>query len=309
VARSGIRGKGYSDAFVVAYLNGEKLSSAEAALIVAQVRKIENFTVADEKELNALAQTATNADQQAVADLPKEPASSAKQIVDEPVKILTSADYYNDPEAAAATKVEVVAGLFFTVQVGVYSKPVKLDGLFNLTELNSEFIPSGKIRYTTGRFGSVSEAGTWKQNAITSGVTDAFITAYYNGKRIGLAEAQALLNNQGNGILAAEVNRITPQTSQQTSPKSQSPTPLTYVVIIGKYSNEVPRELANLFLDRPDLNVRRITDENGISTYLSPEFQSESDAVEYLRAMQTAGIEEARYAAVRGGEIILKEGQ
>ena len=309
VARSGIRGKGYSDAFVVAYLNGEKLSSAEAALIVAQVRKIENFTVADEKELNALAQTATNADQQAVADLPKEPASSAKQIVDEPVKILTSADYYNDPEAAAATKVEVVAGLFFTVQVGVYSKPVKLDGLFNLTELNSEFIPSGKIRYTTGRFGSVSEAGTWKQNAITSGVTDAFITAYYNGKRIGLAEAQALLNNQGNGILAAEVNRITPQTSQQTSPKSQSPTPLTYVVIIGKYSNEVPRELANLFLDRPDLNVRRITDENGISTYLSPEFQSESDAVEYLRAMQTAGIEEARYAAVRGGEIILEEGQ
>ncbi len=311
VARNGIRAKGYTDAFVVAYLDGEKLTASEAALIVAQVRDLENFSVADEKALTTMSQTTTPSSTTTSQVSTTEPASTTPRVTVDPLQTLTSTDYYNDPEAAATTKVEVVAGLFFTVQVGVYSKPVKLDQLYNLTELNSEFIPTGKIRYTTGRFGSVSEAGKWKQNAITSGVTDAFITAYFNGKRIGLAEAQAILDKQGNTILATEVGKSVPQARPEVTPSpTTAPSPaFTYVVVIGKYSNEVPRELANLFLDRPDLNVRRITDDKGLSTYLSPEFQAEKDAIDYLRAMRTAGITSARLAAVRDGEIILVEGQ
>ena len=83
---------------------------------------------------------------------------------------------------------EVITGLFYTVQVGVYSKPVKLDQVFNLTELNSELTDAGFIRYTTGMFADLDEAGSRKQTAIEQGVTDAFITAYYNGKRISVKD-------------------------------------------------------------------------------------------------------------------------
>jgi hypothetical protein len=98
--------------------------------------------------------------------------------------------------------VETVKGLFFTVQVGVYSRPVALDKLFNITPLNSELTETQKVRYTTGLYLDVESARVRKDQAVALGVKDAFITAYLNGKRIPMREATALLEKFGPEILA-----------------------------------------------------------------------------------------------------------
>lgn len=113
-----------------------------------------------------------------------------------------AASYYNVPGAAPADQVELIKGLFYTVQVGVYSKPVPLDKLFNITPLNSERTETAKIRYTTGRYMDTDQARVRKEQAVISGVKDAFITAYLNGKRIPMQEAAALLQQYGPAILA-----------------------------------------------------------------------------------------------------------
>jgi len=98
--------------------------------------------------------------------------------------------------------VETIKGLFFTVQVGVYSKPVALDKLFNLNELNSERTETGKIRYTTGRYADTEQARVRKERSVSQGVKDAFVTAYLNGRRIPVQEAAVLLQRFGPEILA-----------------------------------------------------------------------------------------------------------
>src|SRR5690606_32979521 len=186
-ARNQIREKGYSDAFVVAYVDGERLTGTQANQILEQTRIAEGMSVSE-----TVAPKPTNTSQIAGITTNKEA----------PTTDTPRTDYYNDPEAAAANLVEATTGLFYTVQVGVYSKPVKLDALFNLVELNSELTSNGYIRYTSGRYTSPETAGIRKAEVIEKGVSDAFITAYYNGKRISITKAQSIFDAEGASALS-----------------------------------------------------------------------------------------------------------
>lgn len=107
---------------------------------------------------------------------------------------------YYDQSAAPATQVETIKGLFFTVQVGVYSKPTSLDRIYNITPLNSELMENGKIRYTSGVFKTMDEAEGYRKKVVVLGVKDAFIVAYFNGKRIPLEDAIYLQEKFGSRI-------------------------------------------------------------------------------------------------------------
>jgi cell division protein FtsN len=112
------------------------------------------------------------------------------------------ADYYKGvKDAAPATQVETVKGLFFTVQVGVYSKPVPATNLKNISPLNSELTQNEKIRYTSGIYNNLEDAVEQRNAAKQLGIVDAFITAYFNGNRITLSEADRLLKENGPAIL------------------------------------------------------------------------------------------------------------
>ncbi len=112
------------------------------------------------------------------------------------------ASYYKDAgDAAKAEQVEVIKGLFFTVQIGVYSKPVPSSSLFNIKPLNTELIRSGLIRYTTGQFTSLDDASLRKDEIRLVGVKDAFVTAYFNGERITIAKAKQLIDKFGDEVL------------------------------------------------------------------------------------------------------------
>lgn len=207
-AKNMVRERGYRDAFVVAYKDGRRVSLAqarsgeEAPPVLATARPVDATPIGTTVTISPAATVApvvvAAADTGALAKYP----ASAEAIIDAFKPAPEAASYYNDPAAAPARQVETVKGLFFTVQVGVYSKPVPLDRLFNITPLNSERTETAKIRYTTGVYLDMERARTRKDEAVALGVKDAFVTAYLNGKRIPMTEARALIAKHGSSILA-----------------------------------------------------------------------------------------------------------
>lgn len=210
-----VRSRGYSDAFVVAYLNGNRVTIAEAneQLSIDRPELMPSIPLRDDVSASENVQENASSDDVsangAVSDDGIEDNETSSVAAETPAGLEKydmsdlNTDYGDDPNAAPADKVETIKGLFFTVQVGVYSKPVELDKLFNITPLNTELIRNSMIRYTTGRYQDLSSASSRKEETRALGVGDAFVTAYMNGKRIPVGEAQQLLEQHGPSILAA----------------------------------------------------------------------------------------------------------
>lgn len=283
-ARDKIREKGYSDAFVVAFLDGQRLTEPEARELLAQASREEANTAAPGNSIAPVAEST--------------PPSNASENA--------PPDYYNDPEAAEAIQVEATPGLFFTVQVGVYSKPVKLEQLYNLDNLNTELTSGGLIRYTTGRYPSIEAATPKKLEAREKGVADAFITAYLNGARIPIDSAMAVLENEGPSILSENLVGARPEAQPAPTVDEASGGPSDeggFIVIMGRFTTDVPQELANLFLERPELNIRRIEGPGGGAIYVTSELPSRQDALQILEISRRAGVTTAVIGRIVDGEI------
>ena len=219
-AKEQVRDRGYRDAFVVAYLNGKRISLSEARNVQRSTDPTptaiaQNTTTVPTTNSTGLppanteaapvvlntVPVATTAPVDDATVLAKYPAS-ADQVLASFTPAANATDYYKAPGAAPAKQVETIKGLFFTVQVGVYSKPVALDKLFNITPLNSELTETAKVRYTTGVYLDTDKARLRKDGTVALGVKDAFVTAYLNGKRIPIRDARVLLARFGNSVLA-----------------------------------------------------------------------------------------------------------
>jgi len=109
---------------------------------------------------------------------------------------------------AASTDITKISGLFYTIQVGVYSNPVSDAELRNIQPLYTEKTNT-LIRYNVGIYNAIPLASQAKQIAISGGLSDAFMTIYYNGKRISMNEAATLVA-QGitPGTDAPDLNRL-----------------------------------------------------------------------------------------------------
>ena len=83
-------------------------------------------------------------------------------------------------------------GLYYSVQVGVYNRPITSEAQIGLTELIEAQTAKGQYRYASGKFDNLKAAKVRQQQAVAKGITDAFIVAYYQGKRIDLAQAKLL---------------------------------------------------------------------------------------------------------------------
>ena len=222
-AKDKVRSRGYNDAFVVAYRNGERIPLGEAmrsasagALAAERTAPAPNApatlstapvaTVPSPRQEPAapvvIAAPATAAPSTDPAVILANYPATAEEVLATFTPTPEATTYYNVPGAAPARQVETIMGLFFTVQVGVYSRPVPLDKLFNITPLNSERTETAKVRYTTGIYTDMASARDRREQAIALGVKDAFITAYLNGKRIPMREADALITKFGPAIMA-----------------------------------------------------------------------------------------------------------
>lgn len=353
-AKNSIRQMGYSDAFVVAYLNGQRvplnraLNEAEAAEIIAAAQTaqqrnadqrtttpvIEN-TSSEERPVRTedeLAQTATPTDRTESINEERAAGSETPSAIEigspDLLPESSATDYYNDPDAAPAVQVERVRGLFFTVQVGVYSTPVTSAQLADITPLNSERTADGKIRYTSGMFPSVEFAQDHRQLVINNGVADAFITAYYNGERITVARAREILASEGESALANARRVPNPETAPVESevetaagttspvvleeiPESEfvdaadfDPEDIRFVVDLGAFGTGMPQNTADAILQIPQAGVSRLELPNGKMHYLSRPTENYEDAEALRQQFIEAGVEYVEVRAMALGFLL-----
>ncbi len=197
-AKVEIRGMGYPDAFVVAFYNGKRISIDEARRLKGD-SGMHPITETHPENGTQTSDTQTTGTQTTDAQTTNNP------------------DKGNQSYQGNTTGQDVkqVKGLFFTVQIGVYKNQVSNSKLKNLPEIVNEKTANGFIRYSSGKYCSVDAAVVAKDKAVSKGITDAFVTAYYNGKRITPAEAQSLIET---GVSpCAEGQKQTSNNSSQTS--------------------------------------------------------------------------------------------
>ena len=184
IARDKIKTMGYSDAFVVAYCDGERIPVYRAVQLIASGACVPTVKTSGSPVIAGSAAQRTGG-------------GSFEAELD-------TYSYNKGANAAVADVAEAKMGLYYTVQVGVYNTPVGAAQLKNISPLITKRLPNGQIRYSSGIFNSAAEAKPKQNEAINRGITDAFITAYYQGKRISLGEAKNLIDDKGETVLELE---------------------------------------------------------------------------------------------------------
>jgi hypothetical protein len=270
-AKNAIRNIGYSDAFVVAYLNGERIPLNRAFAIMAnenadiqaqanRSREDVSATTSPSQQAQQITESARQTAQRAEQSIASQPISSSASAVDEVVNV------------------QQLQGLFYTVQVGVFSKSVSKIQFLAANDLNAEQLPNETFRYSSGRFADVPAANAAKNELVSKGISDAFVTAYYNGSRISVGEA-ARLETQG----------VEPTTSvSNIRPVSVEPSAGFYLNI-GTFTGEIPSNVANAVLELIDRGIE--VEKSGDKTsYRSKVFASREEANQLKLAFERRGV-------------------
>ncbi|HRP61544.1 MAG TPA: hypothetical protein PK833_14835, partial [Vicingus sp.] len=187
-AKNAIRTIGYPDAFVVAFYNGKRININEARAMAGGTDFASNETTTSTTNQTWTASNQANASNTTSNKLP-EPKANAQLVED-----------------GISTDVNKIQGVFFTVQVGVYSKPITADQLNNVTPLNSERTANGLIRYTSVVYTNLTDANAAKERVITLGITDAFVIAYANGNRVSVNDAVNFIAADNNAAATPKTN-------------------------------------------------------------------------------------------------------
>jgi hypothetical protein len=189
-ARKEIRSLGYADAFIVAYCDGKRISYAQGR----ELEKSGRCKALTENEL--LLSLKQN-------DLIQSTVASSKDLgkVKEDVSKI---DYLKGQNSRQAQMSEQFEHLFYTVQVGVFNKPVSTNQLKGIDELITNKSAKGFLRYSSGMFDNLNAAKERRRDCIKKGIADAFVVVYYKGKRITMADANNLLATKGQAITKKE---------------------------------------------------------------------------------------------------------
>ena len=258
MAKKEIRGKGYRDAFVVAFYNGKRISLYEAKALLANASQEEKDNYADFANREIARMDANNIGKN-----------------------------YNDPSVAEiARNIRDLKGVLYTVQVGYYNRPIAGNELEVFKPLLQEPYLGG-IRYTTGVFTNKPEAIERKNKARTQGVPDAFVRAYNNGQPVSIAEADQLI--AGGAATNDNQNSGSPTNSNSGSDGSSSngTVGLSFKVQIGAYREQVPAETAALFVDLAPFGISFFTNDNGLTIYAI----GDANTLEEASAMKQKAIE------------------
>ncbi|HXC03709.1 MAG TPA: hypothetical protein VNZ86_03105, partial [Bacteroidia bacterium] len=194
-AKKDIRALGFNDAFVVAFYNGKRIPINDATAMVvsdASGSGVRDNNNRDDHPVVTPGITAPTPVNPVENPSEAEPRHTPTNPVHTGNPVLPAISNENPAAIAKSTNVKTVQGLFYTVQVGVYSNPVSNEKLHGIQPLNTEKMENGNLRYTTGQYSDPSTADLAKAKMVALGVKDAFVVAYYNGKRMSVEEARKL---------------------------------------------------------------------------------------------------------------------
>ncbi len=202
--KNDLRNLGFKDAFVVAYYNGKRINLNEAtnqAKAAGQkIEMTENTSAGLTTKTNVPFNAESTNDMATMTNDTKLPSAT----IDETNRNNIDSEIVNG-------ELEKMNGLLYTVQIGVFSKQVTRTQLFNLKPIYTEKLPNGLYRYTAGIYIQRERLIEDKRRVIELGVKDAFISAYYNAKRIPFGEGQKLQKENQNLKLEVENPIVFPQ--------------------------------------------------------------------------------------------------
>ncbi len=201
-AHQQIKKLGYSDAFIVAYCDGQRISFAEARQLEASKKCVP--TTQNTLAFQNVAQETIRSVDENGGIQPVQQTTKTEQVVQQTLK------YNQAPGAVFAQQLENEKGLFYTVQIGVFNRPVPAEQVKNLDSLYTLRLPNGQIRYCTGKYTSINAAKPKRSLAQTSGISDAFITVYWNGERISFEAAARIISEQGTAVFTVNVPKVEP---------------------------------------------------------------------------------------------------
>ncbi len=191
----------YGDAFVVAFNNGEKIKLSEARSILSNqpAANIQFSSKSSTKSLSALRN-----------------------------------EIARNPTLASAKTTDQINGIFYSVQIGAFSKPLLKENLPNVSPLIVSIV-NNLYKYSTGEFKSIELAARKKAELLDNGVlTDAFIIAYNNGRNITLQKA----------------NSVNPDRVVEYK------NPIIYYIDFGTYGSDIPENLDGNNLELRDFNIK-----------------------------------------------------
>ncbi|GIV27469.1 MAG: hypothetical protein KatS3mg027_1283 [Bacteroidia bacterium] len=172
--KNNFRNLGYSDAFVIAYYKGKRISLSEA-LELLKKQKQQDIAINPFATTNVLEK----------ANIPTYTTllETTQQSSETPSNIKES---------------EEINDLYYTIQIGVYGKDVS-DATFKFikpiirNKINDKF-----YRYSAGVYNDITQIQKDLAKVVSLGMKDAFICAYWNGKRIFYPEAEKLVRENKN---------------------------------------------------------------------------------------------------------------
>ena len=223
-AKNQIRGlsSSYRDAFVVAINNGERIKLSEARAILSN---------------------------QPIAILPPTSPSSTNSLSNLRTEIA------QDLTLASVKTIDQTTGIFYSVQIGAFSKPLLKENALNISPLVVSRV-NNLYKYSTGEFNTIELAARRKAELIDDGIlTDAFIIAYNNGRSISLQQA-----NSANPDRVVEYEN-----------------PTIYYIDFGTYGSDIPVDLNGTNLKLRDFNVKSRSRFGG-SQFFSKKYNSLTDA-------------------------------
>lgn len=102
----------------------------------------------------------------------------------------------------AQTDICTVKGMFYTVQLGVFSNPIAEEAFGE--HANPVYCikrKDGRYAYFAGIYDSRFDAMRKRYQIAKSGGYESYVAVYYNGEQISIAEADNLLEKNGEVIL------------------------------------------------------------------------------------------------------------
>ena len=176
----------------------------------------------------------------------------------------------NDENLAEAISAVDIKGVFYSVQVGAFSKPLSSENELNVSPLVVSKV-NNLFKYSTGRFNSIEDAAKRKAVLLDNGIEDAFIIAYSDGKVISLTQANS--NNPNREV--------------------EYKNPEIYYLDFGTYQDEVPQQISDVVMNLKALNIRSRPMLMG-KQYYSKKFSSIKDAEQALEQAQSKGLKSAK---------------
>jgi cell division septation protein DedD len=282
-AKNLIREMGYGDAFVVAYIDGKRVSLRDALEKLSKLEGQEQLTYKQSEQLELA------------------------QLKELKLPIATASEQEIKNAMANANDISKTIGLIYTVQIGVYSNPVTPDKLFNVAPISYLKTSSGYIRYSTGQFKKFGDADIRKKEVVGIGIKDAFVTAYYNGDRITIADAAAIARGEKPDLPASSDNTLAAtQHSEPGTHNSQAATDnsITFRVQMGAFKGDVAVKMVNIFLQFNSYGVEQLKNDNGYTIYVAGAFPDLASASALKDKIVKAGIADAFVIAFNNGKRI-----